>query len=299
VAGSFYPNDARRLEAEVRRLLEDAVPPRGERPLALVVPHAGYVFSGQIAADGFRQAMGHKYDLVVLLGTNHTAPFFTAVSVFLGEGFRTPLGVAQADGDAAAALVAADPDCTSDPRPHEREHSIEVLVPFVQVALRGLPILPVIVGCERPELCTRLGVALAKALAGRRALVVASSDLSHYPSYQDAVVSDRAVLAAIARLDPDGLRASIADQLRSGRRGLETCACGEAPVLAAMEAARAMGATAGVVVSHATSGDSELGDRLRVVGYGSVMLTAGPAGADLSALDEPAHVMRSTPRSQK
>jgi hypothetical protein len=297
-AGTYYPGEARRLEAEVKALLAQAVAPRAGRPVGLLVPHAGYVFSGLIAADGWRQAEGQRYDVVVLLGTNHTAPSFRGVSVFIGGGFRTPLGVAQVDERGAAALLAADPDCTSDPLPHEREHSIEVQVPFVQVAFPDLPILPVLFGCDEPGRCARVGAALARTLEGRRALVVASSDLSHYPSYADAVASDRAVLSAIARLDPDALRATLADGGRAACPGLETRACGAAPVLAALAAVPGLGATRGVVVSHANSGDCRVGDHHRVVGYGAVAFAAGPPGADLAALDEPPHAAPPSSRSR-
>ena len=299
VAGSFYPQEPRRLAAELKTLLEQALPPLGARPIALVVPHAGLAFSGLIAADAWRQAQGHRYDLVVLLGTNHTAGFFTGISVFIGGGFRTPLGVVQVDEQAASTLLAADRDCSSDPAPHEREHSIEVQLPFVQTVLPGVPILPVIVSDEDPHLCARLGVALANVLASRRALIVASSDLSHFPSYEDAAAADRAVLAAMARLDPDGLRETIAREEGAGRRGLDTCACGLAPVLAALAAARTLGATRGTVVSRASSGDAPPGDRARVVGYGAVLFTAGEPGTDLAALDEPAHALHPGSRSRR
>ena len=298
VAGSFYPQAPRRLAADVQALLEQALPPRGERPVALVVPHAGLSYSGLIAADAWRQVQGHSFDLVVLLGTNHTAGFFPGTSVFLGSGFRTPLGVVPVDERAGADLLAADRDCSADPTPHEREHSIEVQLPFVQTVLPGVPILPVIVCDEDPHLCARLGVALANVLAGRQALVVASSDLSHFPSYETAAAADRAVLTAMARLDPDGLREAIAREEGARQRGLDTCACGLAPVLVALTAARTLGATRGTVLSHASSGDVPPGDRARVVGYGAVLFTAGEPGADLAALDEPAHVLRPPSRSR-
>jgi hypothetical protein len=298
VAGSFYPQERKRLAAEIARLLAQALPPRGERPIGLVVPHAGYAFSGLIAADAWRQAQGHEYDLVVLLGTNHTAGFFTGVSVFPGSGFRTPLGVVPVDEAAAAALLGADRDVSPDPVPHEREHSIEVQLPFVQTVLPGVPVLPLIVADEEPRLCARLGVALANVLAGRRPLLVASSDLSHYPSYEDAAAADRAVLAAMAWLDPDGLRAAVAREEGAGRRGLDTCACGLAPVLALTSAALTLGARRGTVISHASSGDAPPGDRARVVGYGAVAFSAGEPGADLAALDAPAHAPRAARRSR-
>jgi MEMO1 family protein len=284
VAGQFYPAEPGRLAAAVKALLADAVPERGEAPLALVLPHAGYAYSGQIAADGWRQVAGRHYDLVVLLGTNHTTADFDRVSVYARGAFRTPLGTTPVDSTAAARLLAADPDCVFEPRVHAREHSIEVQLPFVQTLLPGTPILPLVVASEDPGLCRRLGLALARVLQGRRVLLVASSDLSHYPEYDGARQSDRAVLAAIAGLDPDTLRAAIAAQLRAGHPGLATCACGEAPVLAALTAARALGATHGSVLSWANSGDTSIGERSRVVGYGAVAFTAGPGGADLAAL---------------
>jgi len=298
VAGSFYPEEPRRLAAHVQALLAQALPPRDGRPIALVVPHAGYAFSGLIAADAWRQVQGQSYDVVVLLGTNHTAGFFSGISVFIGSGFRTPLGVVQVDEKASSGLLAADHDCSSDPGPHEREHSIEVQLPFLQSVLPGVPILPVIVSDEDPHVCARLGVALANVLTGRRALVVASSDLSHYPTYEVSAAVDGAVLAAMARLDPDGLRQTIAREEGAGHRGLDTCACGLAPVLVALAAARTLGATRGVVISHASSGDVPLADRARVVGYGAVLFTAGEPGADLTALDAPAHTLGPVARSR-
>lgn len=288
VAGQFYPGDAVRLAAAVRAYLADALPPRGAAPIALVLPHAGYIYSGQIAADGYRQATTGSYDLVVLLGTNHTVPAFRGVSIHTGPGFRTPLGVAEIDTGIAADLIAADEAFVFDPAVHEREHSIEVQVPFVQLALPGAKIVPVIVGRPDAGLCERFGKALARVVAGRKVLVVASSDLSHYPGHDDAHAADAAVLGAIASLDTAALRRAVGAELRKQRPGLETCACGEAPVLAAMEAAKALGATRGVVLSYANSGDTAAGSHDRVVGYGAVALMRGPAGTDLSALTPPA-----------
>jgi len=288
VAGRFYPQEPVKLEAAVKAFLADAVPSRGERPLALVLPHAGYVYSGQIAADGWRQAAGQAYDLVVILGTNHTTPGFSGVSVHPGTGFRTPLGVAEVDTAAAAALLAAGGMIGSDVRVHEREHSIEVQVPFAQVVLPGVRILPVIVGTEDPLVLARFVRALARVLAGRHALIVASSDLSHYPDDEGSVAADRAVLAAMARMDAAGLQEVAAAQLRAGHRGLETCACGEGAIIVAMETARALGARRGVVMSRANSGDVPVGDPARVVGYGAVMFCAGRGEMDTAALDQPA-----------
>ena len=288
VAGQFYPKEPAKLEAAVKAFLANAVPARGERPVALVLPHAGYVYSGQIAADGWRQTAGQTYDLIVILGTNHTTPGFSGVSVYPGAGFRTPLGVAEVDTAAAAALLAMGGAINSDTRVHEREHSIEVHVPFAQVALPGVRILPVVVGTEDPLALARFVQALARVLAGRHALIVASSDLSHYPDYEGSIAADRAVLAAMARFDVAAFQQVEAAQLRAGYRGLETCACGEGAIMVAMETARALGARRGIVLSRANSGDVPVGDPARVVGYGAVMFCAGRGEMDTTALDLPA-----------
>ena len=285
MAGKFYPGDAKKLEAAVKGFLQDALTPRGERPIAIVVPHAGYIYSGQIAADAYKQAMGYPYDVVVILGTNHTVAPFEGVSVFQGRGYATPLGVAEIDRPVAQALAAADPAFAYRPEAHKEEHSEEVQVPFVQVAFPQAKIVTAIVGTSDLGVTERFGKALARVLKDKKALIVASSDLSHYPPYGEAVEADRATLKAIASLDPAVLATSIAEQERKGRRGLVTCACGEAPILAAMYAARALGARRGVVVSHANSGDTAVGDYNRVVGYGAVLFTAGDGGPDTKVLE--------------
>src|SRR5512140_2252624 len=299
VAGSFYPADAKKLEAAVKAFLADAIPPRGERPIAIVAPHAGYVFSGQIAADAWRQAMGYPVDVIVILGTNHTAAPFDGVSIFQRDGYQTPLGVAKIDRNVADALVAADRAFAYRPDAHVKEHSEEVQIPFAQVVFPQAKIVTAIVGTQDLAMTERFGKALAKALDGKRALIVASSDLSHYPSYDDAVATDRATLKAFAAMDAAAIAGSANAQMKAGRASLVTCACGEGPVLAAIAAARALGAKRGVVVSYANSGDTLAGDRDRVVGYGAVMFTAGAGGTDTKALERLPAAGKTAPLGEK
>jgi len=274
VADRFYPADRAGLEAAVRGFVARATAPRGARPLAIVAPHAGYVFCGAVLGEAWAQARDRDYDVIVLLGTNHTAPGFAGAAVWPAGAFRTPLGAAAVDAAAARALLDAGAGCVDEPRVHAREHSIEVQVPFAQVLYPGVPILPLVVGDDEPGACARLGRALAAALAGRRPLIVASSDLSHYPRRADAAAVDRAVLAAVASLDPAAVRREISAQMRRDVPGLATCACGEAPILVAMAAARALGATRGDVVAYANSAEVPAGDPARVVGYGAVAFRA-------------------------
>ncbi len=283
VAGKFYPESAAVLKSAIEKFMQSAAPARAQTPLAIVVPHAGYVYSGQICADGYNQVRNGAYEVVVIFGTNHTAPDLRKIAIYPGAGFRTPLGTIPVDEKVVAALIAASPDCRADKTPHVREHSIEVQIPFIQFLFPQAKIVPAIVGIPDVGLCTRFGAVLANALKGKRALVVASSDLSHYPSAADAEVVDRKTLAAIASLDPTALRDTIRAAMARRIRGLDTCACGEAPIMAAMEAAKALGATGGKVVSYSHSGDVPIGERERVVGYGAVVFTGVPEKAEASS----------------
>jgi len=284
VAGKFYPGEADKLRGAVEAYLANAVPACGERPIALVAPHAGYVYSGQIAADAYRQVIDFEYDVVVVLGPNHTVPSFNSVSVYQGAGYVTPLGLVPIDQDLAAALLRSDGGVSFQPSAHEREHSVEVQLPFVQVACPQVPIVAAVVGDSSPELAERFGKALVEALRGRRALIVASSDLSHYPDYDDANEVDRQVLAAVASLDPAAVETTITEQMRQRRPGLSTCACGEGPILVAMAVARELGAQRGIALSYTNSGATVFGETSRVVGYGAVVFTAGDGGTSLEAL---------------
>jgi AmmeMemoRadiSam system protein B/AmmeMemoRadiSam system protein A len=275
VAGDFYPADAAKLRAAIQTYLASARPAAGLSPVAIVVPHAGYVFSGQIAADAFKQTAAQTYDTVVILGTNHTDAGFDRIAAFRGAGFRTPLGTAEIDQGVLAALMQEDPDIVWNARAHAREHSVEVQVPFVQQLFPAARIVPLVVGAPDSMRCARLGRSLAGVLQGRRALIVASSDLSHYPAAADARRVDRETLDAIASLDAARVQSTLAHHLQRGVPQLVTGACGEGPILAAIAAARALGVSRGTVVSYANSGDSPAGDASRTVGYGAVVMAPG------------------------
>jgi AmmeMemoRadiSam system protein B/AmmeMemoRadiSam system protein A len=280
VAGQFYPGDETKLHRALTHFLDEAVPPCGEQPLAIVVPHAGYVYSGQIVADAFRQAAPFRYDVVVILGTNHTTAPFDGVALYPRGAFRTPLGDALIDDKIATALMAEESMFMVRPEAHAREHSVEVQVPFVQQLFPDARIVPAVVGTSDLRLCTRFGRALAAVLRGKKALIVASSDLSHYPEYEDAVEVDSRTLAAVTSFDPPQVATAVNDAMSGGIRNLSTCACGEGPILTAMVAAKELGATHGRLISYANSGDAAVGEYDRVVGYGAVIFAPGPASAD-------------------
>jgi AmmeMemoRadiSam system protein B len=144
------------------------------------------------------------------LGTKHTSSDLQKISLYPGDGFRTPLGTALVEKNIISSLIKEDPaDCVLDKTLHASEHSVEVMVPFIQVLFPNVKIVPVVVGSQDMETCVRFGQALAKVLKNKQALIVASSDLSHYPSAEDANIVDRETLAAIAKLDPTAFRATV------------------------------------------------------------------------------------------
>jgi len=236
VAGKFYPSNPSVLRLAIQQFLQDAVSPGINKPIGLIVPHAGYIFAGQIYADAYRQVQGNSYDVIVILGVNHTTGNFNGVSVGDYSAFRTPLGDVPVDEQVVRDLLAESKDCTKSRTVHISEHSIEVQLPFIQSLFPNARIVPVIIHPADYDLCIRFGQTLAKVLKNRRALIVMSSDLSHYPNSNDAAKADRLTLETIAGLDLQRI-ASIMRDLRLPN--LETRACGEAAILTGITAAKA------------------------------------------------------------
>ncbi len=276
VAGQFYPGDPDDLRSAVDEYLSQAVK-SGPDPAALISPHAGYVFSGHVAAQAFKQAEGVDYDAIVVLGTNHSDPGARGSSIWPEGAFQTPLGDIPIDSALAHALMEADSHITFQRNAHLYEHSIEVQLPFLQRVQPGKKFVPIIVAEPTLANCEALANALASTLQDRKALVVASSDLSHYPSYNDAVRADRATLAAVASLDPMALQATLEDYMDKHIPDLHTCMCGEGPVMTTMLYARKIGAEQVDILKYANSGDVAYGDKHRVVGYGAVRFAHGSA----------------------
>ena len=295
VAGQFYPAEPQALTTMVDEMLNRVSDKVEASPIALIVPHAGYIYSGQVAAYAFKQLEGRDIQTAVIIGPNHTRPDFDQVSVYPEGAFRTPLGLVLVDRELAHELIAADERIVSRPDVHRSEHSIEVELPFLQRVCPRCRIVPVIMGTPSPENCRALAHALAKALPGRQAVIIASSDLSHYPSYDDAVEVDHATLSAIETLDPERFRQSIEEQMSRGIPGLATCACGEGPILVAMMAARELGANRAKVLRYANSGDTPFGGHDRVVGYGAVMFWQGESPSLNPAPTPPPRVQSTWP----
>ncbi len=270
VAGKFYPADPNELERLVDSYLARASRSAG-RPVALIAPHAGYIYSGQVAAYAFKQIEGQHYDVVVLLGTNHTSARFRDISVYAEGSFATPLGEVSVDTELAQRLLAAHKRIVFDPESHRQEHSIEVELPFLQRILENFKIVPIVVGASTLENCRILSDALAEVLVDRKALVVASSDMSHYPTYQDANRIDGRMLAAIESLDAEKVQQEDRACMGEGVSNLACTLCGLGPVMAAMMYARKVGANQATTLAYMNSGDTDTGTRSGVVGYGAVV----------------------------
>jgi AmmeMemoRadiSam system protein B/AmmeMemoRadiSam system protein A len=292
VAEQFYPSDPAQLKQSIQRFLQDSVDIPMEDPIAILVPHAGYVYSGQIAADAYRQVMGRRYDVVVILGVNHTTPNFSGIALGPYKYFHTPLGDVPLDASITNSLLSECKDCNQNREVHETEHSIEVQIPFIQVLFPNAKIVPAIIHPPDFDLCIRFGKALAKVLKNQRALIVISSDLSHYPNSNDAVKADRVTLEALARLNPT----EIPSLMKSlNLPNLSTRACGEAGILAGITAAKGLGATRAVIAGYANSGDISVGDSSRAVGYGAIALTTGSGPSDTKVLEQIVPPLTATP----
>jgi len=282
VAGAFYPANAGELTNMVDGFVAAAKVPAISGPVALVVPHAGYIYSGGVAGYSYAVLKGRKISRVVLIAPSHFESFPFA-AVYDGDAYATPLGSIPVDKDFAARL-ASGPLVKLSSRGHipstaQGEHAIEVELPFLQRVLGQFSLVAIVMGDQSYETCRALGVALAKLVKGNDSIIIASSDLSHYHPYEQAVNLDSKTLHAIEAWD-------YLTMWRSFRLGTWE-ACGGGPIIAAMIAAERLGATRAEVLKYANSGDTT-GDHSRVVGYGAVVLSrssARPATAELSLND--------------
>ncbi len=260
VAGQFYPARKEVLEATVRSLI-----PAAESvvsAIALIAPHAGYVYSGLVAGETYAGVA--IPDEVVLLGPNHTGRGHLAAVYARGQ-WETPLGQTPIAENLAARILAACPDADEDMVAHRTEHSLEVQLPFLQVLAPRTRIVPVCIGHLSLEILLRIGDGLGRALLASepRPLIVASNDMSHFESGSIARRKDNLALDRVLALDPEGLYRVVRDNRIS--------MCGVLPVVVMLQAARALGAMRGELVAYRNSGDVT-GDQSEVVGYAGVRI---------------------------
>jgi hypothetical protein len=261
VAGMFYPRGSDMLLEQVKACI---VKTARERACGIVVPHAGFVYSGKVAGAVYSSI--EMPDTFVILGPNHTGAG-SNFSIETSGSWRTPLGDVAVDEELALGILKNSKNIEVDETAHKSEHSIEVQLPFMQYFSKSFRIVPIVVKHYTPDeyflkACIEVGDAIAHAIgAGRRVVVVASTDFSHYESQETAEKNDKLAIDAILSLDAKRLFREV------GERDISMCGYG--PVAAAITSCVKLGCTKARLVKYMTSGDVS-GDYGRVVGYGGV-----------------------------
>jgi len=262
VAGTWYPGTAGALTRDVDRYLQAAPDWTGGAIRAVIAPHAGLMFSGPVGAHAYKAASAGHVDTVVLAGPSHYVAF-DGVSIYPEGAFATPLGDAEIDAALAQSLMAS-PAIRPMPAAHQREHSLEMQLPFVRRLFPEARIVPLVMGFQTRETITALAAALAQACTSERVLLVASTDLSHFFDARTAQELDGRVARHVAAFDAGGLLETF-EHYPEHERG-RFVACGGGPAIAVMMAARSLGATDARVLKYAHSGEVS-GDFDGVVGY--------------------------------
>ena len=255
IAGSWYPGTEGQLRQTVQGYLDEVEKEElGGELIGLISPHAGYIYSGQVAAYAYKQLAGTSYDAVAVISPVHRM-YVDRFAVISAAAYETPLGLVEID---AELIEAIDKGIGLVHVPQDNEHSLEIQLPFLQVVLGEFKLLPIMMGDQDLPSCQKLGTALAGVLKGKNVLLVASTDLSHFHNYDTAVRLDEIILEHVRAYDPEGLAKDLE------RRKCE--ACGGGPVMAVMLAAQELGANEAKVLKYMNSGDVT-GDHSQVVGY--------------------------------
>ena len=267
VAGQFYPADPRELQAMLADFFAQVQVKQDSYPRIIIAPHAGYIFSGRVAAYAFQAIAGSDVEQVVVLGVSHYFPF-TGIALSAAQSWLTPLGEIRIDQSLNQLLLASGSKAFIGDDIHRPEHCLEVQLPFLQYILSDFTVLPLLLGGEHRLTIDFLASKLAGLLQRQNILLVVSSDLSHYPDYNTAKEADQRLLAAVIRAKVGGF-ASEYQRLEEEFPQVDTFACGRAAILAALQIAETM-ELKGELLCYANSGDSPWGDKERVVGYGAV-----------------------------
>jgi len=258
VAGMFYERSPAALRKNIDEMLNRVPMPNIEGTVrAVVSPHAGYVYSGFTAAHAYKLLKGRKYDCVIAVGPSHRE-YFDSISIYSGDAYETPLGKVPIDDDIRSELLQGEKNIVASVAGHGAEHSLEVQLPFLQRVLKEFSVVPIIMGDQRRQFCEQLSIALARVMANKNILLIASSDLSHFHSYDEAVLLDKRVIHAIEHFNSD----VFIDELEN--ESFE--ACGGGPIAVALKTAHQLGANRAKVLYYCNSGDVT-GDKSGVVGY--------------------------------
>jgi AmmeMemoRadiSam system protein B/AmmeMemoRadiSam system protein A len=270
VAGSFYPSDARKIQSMLSGFFDNTkrIQING-RIIGIVSPHAGYVYSGQVAAHAYSTLKDRNIKRAIVLSPSHTVSFKGA-SIYNGDAYETPLGQIPVDKDFCQQLAKQSVSLQFSDIGHQNtgraraEHALEVQLPFLQHVLGEFQLVPIIFGEQSYATCRAVGEALATAIGNdEHTVIVASSDLSHYHPYDEAVSLDKKLLNAVEEWDYYNVSRNC--QTRHWE------ACGGGPIVALMIAADKLGANISRVLKYANSGDVAQGDKTHVVGYAAIV----------------------------
>jgi MEMO1 family protein len=263
VAGRFYPANPERLRADIDSYLSSGVSSSRQTPaIACMVPHAGYMYSGQVAGAVFSRL--EIPGSCVVLGPNHTGNGHP-LAIMKEGSWRTPLGDISIDSDLAENFIQEFPALSEDSAAHRSEHSIEVEIPFLQACQPGVKFVPIAIGTGQLVLLEQLGESLAEVLEKSKdpVLIVASSDMNHYEDDSTTRVKDRKAIDKLLALDAPGLYQTVMNESIS--------MCGFGPAVAMLTAARLLGAEKAELAQYATSADVS-GDHKVTVGYAGIII---------------------------
>ncbi len=272
VAGQFYPADSAVLRKMIKGLFEKALPSKPGDVLAIISPHAGYVYSGEVAATSFNRIdPDKKYDNIFIIASSHRA-YYQGASIYSAGNYETPLGEVRVNIDLANKLISENKIFSYVPEAHTGEHSIEVQLPLLQYRMKiPFQIVPIVIGTQTATDCRKIAKVL-KPYLNENNLFIISSDFSHYPSYDDAVRLDRKTAEAIISNNPGSFLKEIQNPANSGVPELATRACGWTSILTLLYMTENRNDIEYELLQYKNSGDAEIGDRRRVVGYNSIIL---------------------------
>ncbi|MFA5444739.1 MAG: AmmeMemoRadiSam system protein B [Bacteroidales bacterium] len=275
VAGKFYPASPDKLRRELEQLFSRAKSKECKNVRAVISPHAGYIFSGTVAASAFNQIDREKrYERIFIIGSSHQVALQGA-AVYTQGDFLMPYGTVKTDVDFCKKLVLAHPNLFSeDSRAHRDEHSLEVQLPFLHHVLKDdYVIVPIVIGTSDPAVCKKIAEVLFPFFNDDNLFII-SSDFSHYPGYQDALQVDTATKDAILQNDPEVLLQTLSENSRLNVHGLATSLCGWTSVLTLLNMTAGNNSFTYKAIDYKNSGDAPLyADRSQVVGYWAIAVT--------------------------
>jgi AmmeMemoRadiSam system protein B len=262
IAGSWYPGNPSILKRDIENYFNSVhyLELEGE-VVGLIAPHAGYTYSGQVAASAYNLVRGKKYDAVIVVGPSHRVAFH-GVSIFSTGGYETPLGIVPVAEELAKKIKNLNKTVVDIPEAHLQEHSVEIQLPFLQVALGNFSFIPLVMGDQGANTCQELAATIYEAAGGKKILIVGSSDLSHFYNYNMAKKVDAVVLRHLKDGDAVGLLESLGNGTAE--------ACGGGPMVVSMLVSRMMNANKAHLLRYANSGDVT-GDKSSVVGYAAAV----------------------------